>query len=153
MSDEVPLQDVIEFAAEQYEEESEKFEGELPNRGEVEITRRASNLLSTIKNVEAMEAHEEMDDPSEEDVTGALTEDAVDILVGVGLLAAEYDLDIVESFRERRDIVENLRGVETREDLEAALEGTDIDIELPTQTGDNVDMEGYNHGDEGRGYD
>jgi hypothetical protein len=135
MADETETEDALtfaemmDFAAERVADEIEDFPGEVPNHAPSLLVADMGNLHGTVMNIQMAEANEEMDDPEDEAIANALEEDVVDILLALGALAAEYDLDVASAFEERKEMMENhaaledaLSEAETEEEQMAALE-------------------------------
>jgi hypothetical protein len=165
---EVTLAEAVEFARGMAADEVADFEGEVPKHAPGLIASRGTDLVQTVTNIEMARASERVESPDDEQVQNAVTEDAVDILLALGALAYEYDIDIVEAFEDRMSLVEDYRAfeeamedVETRdeaieavdehmtEELSAAMgqgmSGGALSGATPIEPGDNVDDEDYEH--------
>lgn len=154
MSEDLTFGEMMGFIKDRVDEETEDFEGDLPNHAAALLVSTSNDLLQTVTNISVVEANEEMEDPTDEEITEALAEDAVDVLLALGTLQEEYDLDIAEAFSDRMTFVENYQnfeeavdGAETQaEVMEAFEEHMDEDAEeLLGQmgVGTNVDDDDY----------
>lgn len=152
-AEESTLAEVMEFTAEQVEREDDEFEDDMPNHAGVLINQRASELLNTLANIEVAEEMDDVRDPTEDEKRDALAEGAVDILLALGALAYEQDLDISSAYHERKELMEAIAEAETQEEMMAAILGDeDIDLEAMmgggnVEVGDNVDADDYEHDD------
>jgi hypothetical protein len=139
----------------------------VPNHAPGLIVGRASDLQTTVTNIEMAKAMETVEDPDEEAIQSAIEEDAVDILLALGTLAFEYDIDIAETFRQRVELIEDYRNFEdAMEEAESQEEMMDaIDEHMSeeldqmigggfggmggnlggVEAGTNVDAEDYDH--------
>lgn len=152
--DAVTLAEMLSFSADQVDQEVDTFDGDVPKHAARLLTGNAADLQRTIVNIEMARANESQHDPSDEHVKEALEEDAVDVLLSVGALAHEYDLDLATAFSERMEFIEDyqnlkeaLEDAETREEkLDAFDEHMDESAEELMQgveAGTNVDSEDY----------
>jgi len=156
--------EMMEFAAGEVADEADSFEGDVPNHAGRLLSANVANLLQTITNIEMARAAENAPDPEDDQVTQAIEEDAVDILLALGALRYEYDLDLAAAFEERMEFIEDykaledaLEDAETREEaMDAFDEHMDEDAEMPMpmggmgggggiEAGVNVDAEDYDH--------
>lgn len=166
-SEDVTLAEAVEFAREMAADETESFEGDVPRHAPGLLAARGTDLVQTVTNIEMAKASERAEDPSDEQVQNAVVEDAVDILLGLGALVYEYDIDIVSAFEERMQLVEDykafenaMQDVETREEAIEVVDehmteelsqvigggaGNPLEGATPIQPGDNVDSEEYEH--------
>lgn len=154
---EIEFSEMMEFAAGQVEGEADAFDGDVPKHAGKLIAARATDLLQTLTNFQMNEAREGIEDPDDEKMRGAIEDDAVNILLAIGALTYEYDLDLAEAFAERMAFIkdykkmeEALQNAETEEEaMEALDEHLPEDAEMPMQGGNglepgqNVDAEGY----------
>lgn len=167
----VTLNDAIDFASDRASEESDGFEGEVPAHAGRLLTKRAADLGATITNIQMAQANENAPDIEDDGIAEALSEDAVDIIMALGALDHEYDLDIAGKFEERmeliaayKDFTEAVEDAETQEDIMEAVEehmteeleqtmgGGQPMGQAPTiEPGDNVDAEEYDHDDVNKG--
>lgn len=121
---------MMDFATSQVESEVTEFQGEMPNHAGTLLNQRATDVLGTLTNIQVARAHEEAEDPTDEEIRDALAEDAVDILLALGALKYEYDLDIKGAFEDRKEYVQMMEAAETQEELiEAMLEAEGVDKE------------------------
>jgi len=161
----ITFESIMDFATEQVAEEADEFAGDIPNHAGTLLNQRATEVLGTLTNIQVARAHEGADDPTDEEVRDALAEDAVDILLALGALKYEYDLDIEGAFEARREQVIAMQNADSMEELmEAMMEAQDIDPEempMPVpmapgeagdgpEPGDNVDSEDYDPEDRDR---
>lgn len=162
---EITLTETIEFARGMVEDEEDSFNGDVPNHAPGLLAARGSDVVQTVTNIKMARASERVDDPTDEQVQNAIVEDAVDILLALGALSYEYDLDIAEAFEERRELVADYEAFEdAMEDVETQEEAIDVVDEhmteelsevmggndalsgaTPIQPGDNVDDKEYDH--------
>jgi hypothetical protein len=167
----VTLNDAIDFASDRAGEESDGFEGDVPNHAGRLLAKRAADLGATITNIQMARANENAPDIEDEGVAEALSEDAVDIIMALGALDHEYGLDIAGKFEERmelisayKDFTDAVEDAETQEDimeavdehmteeLEQTMGGGQPMGQAPTiEPGDNVDAEEYEHEDVNKG--
>lgn len=168
----VTLAKAIEFASERAGEEVESFEGDVPEHAAGLVVSRASNLLSTTTNVKMAEANEQAPDVEAEDISKALAEDVVDIIMALGALDYEYDLDIAGTFEERMELIEAykdfndaIEDAESQEEMMNAVDehmteeleevmggGMGQPMGSSPDIGDNVDAEDYDHAETERSY-
>lgn len=163
----VTLAEAVEFAREMAADETEAFQGDVPRHAPGLLAARGTDLVQTVTNIEMAKASERAEDPTDEQVQNAVVEDAVDILLGLGALVYEYDIDIVSAFEERMQLVEDYKAfenamedVETREEAIEVVDehmteelsqvigggmGNPLEGATPIQPGDNVDSEEYEH--------
>lgn len=159
------IEEVLDFASSAVEDEADDFDGDVPDHSARLIVSRATDLLQTTTNIDMAQASDAQDDPSDESITGALEEDAVDILLALGALQFEYDLDIATAFEERAQLIEDYMefeaAVEDVETEEAAMEAFDehmahhMDEDLDmggVHAGMNVDSEDYDHDETDRSF-
>lgn len=163
---EVTLQEAIDFATDMAEKESNDFEGDVPKHAHSLLAARATDLSRTLDNIAMAEASERAEGFSEEQQKTAITEDAVDILLALGGLNHEYDLDIVGKFEDRMELVADYEALqEAMEDVEEQDEMVEVMDEHMTEelaevlgvggmrgqqppqieAGVNVDDEDYEH--------
>ena len=166
MADDLTFVEMMEFVDDRVDEETADFNGELPNHAASLLVSTADDLLQTVTNVRILKADEDVDDPSDDEVVEALSEDAVDLLLALGSLRAEYDLDIAEAFSDRMRFVENYQNFEedvddssTPDEVMAAFEEhMDEDAEEllaqmgGVEAGMNVDDDGYEHEETSRSF-
>lgn len=176
MEDPTDFAEMLQFAADQAASEDDDFAGTVPEHADRLIVSTAANLQKTLVNVEMTEASEQADDPNESAVQNALEEDVVDIILAIGALKYEYDLDIADALEERIEFMEDfqafeeaMREAEDEEERMAVMDEymTDEIAEkmgggmggqqmmsggMPIEPGDNVDDEDYDHDEEGRAY-
>jgi len=157
------LAEALDAAAEMAATESDEFDGDVPEHAPSLVVSRAENLLETARNIEMMEASENVEDVPDEAKVEPIEHDVVDILLALGTLQHEKDgLDIPTAFRERMSLVEDYQAFEeaiadadSREEamdavdehmtdaLEDAL-GEDGMVQPPrVDVGENVDRENY----------
>lgn len=170
-TDIVDFEELFQFAADRAAGEDDDFDGSVPHHADRLIVSTAADLQKTLVNVEMTEASETADDPNEDAVRSALEEDVVDIMLAIGALKYEHDLDIATAFEERIEFMKEFREFEEAmreaDDDEEQMEVMD---ELMTdeiaehmghgmmaagggvQPGDNVDNDDYDHDEEGRAY-
>jgi hypothetical protein len=156
MSDDLTFEEAFNFVEERVAEETEDFSGELPDHAASLLVSTSNDLLQTVTNTRIIRADEDADDPTDEQVAEALAEDAVDLLLALGSLRAEYDLDIAEAFSDRMSFVQNYQDFEAAiddssspEEIEEAFD-THMDESMEEvmggmgiEAGDNVDDDDY----------
>lgn len=164
MSEDLTLVEMMDFVEKRVAEETEDFNGDLPDHAASLLVSTSNDLLQTVTNTRIVQADEDADDPTDEQIAEALAEDAVDLLLALGSLRAEYDLDIAEAFSDRMSFVQNYQDFEeaiddssSPEEIEEAFD-THMDESMEEvmggmgiEAGDNVDDDGYEHDDTGRG--
>jgi hypothetical protein len=137
--DSLTFEAIMEFATDQVESENDEFPGEFPKHAGTLLSTRANELLTTLTGIQVARAHEEADDPDDEEIQTAVAEDAVDILLALGALKFEYDLNIAEAFEERRDQILAFQNADSMEEMmETMMEAEGVnpeDIEMPAQPG------------------
>lgn len=165
--EDVTLEEAIDFAQDMAETEVEDFEGDVPNHAPALLAARATDLGQTLTNIEMAKASERAEDPTDEQVKQAVVEDAIDIFLALGALQYEYDIDLVDAFEDRRQLVADYRafeeamdGTETKEEAIEAVDehmtdelsevigggvGSPLDGATPITPGENVDGEEYDH--------
>lgn len=162
--DALTVDEMMEFVAGEVKREEDDVDGDVPNHAAKMIASRATDLLQTLTNIEMAEIREGVEDPSEEDVRSAVEEDAVDILLSIGALQHEYDLDLASAFADRMDFIEDYKAfedavddAETQEEvMEAFDEYTPEDADPPmgmggaggVEVGQNVDADDYDADDD-----
>lgn len=119
MDDAISFAQMMAFAVERVETEMDEFPGEVPGHAESLLVADIGALHGTLMNVQMAQANEEMDDPDEDAIQNALESDVVDIILALGALKKEYDLDIVEAFEDRMEMIR------THEALQAAMESAE----------------------------
>lgn len=167
----ITLEDAIEQAADLARQESDAFEGEVPDHAAGLLVKRAVDLQTTERNAAMARSNEQAAAPSDEQVATSIEQDAVDIVLALGALQHEYpDLDIGQAFAERLETIQAYQdfqaAVEEAENEEEVMEAMDehLDEELKEAMGaqmgggpsiapgDNVDNEDYDHEEEGRSF-
>lgn len=158
--DELTIDDVMAFAGEQVDIESENADHDMPNHAETILNSRVADLLHTVENIEMAASEGNIDGTDDERALEALQADVVDIILAVGAFVSERDLDITTALNDRIEEIDSLREFESRldecetdEEIVDALEetmGEDMkdhpmvqQMESGVETGDNVDMENY----------
>lgn len=161
----VGLAEAMDFVRGEVEAETEDFEGDVPNHAARLLSANVSDLLQTLTNIEMADASENIESPSEDDISDAVVEDAVDILMGLGALCYEYDLDLSSAFAARMQTIEDYKAfeaaVEDAESEEAVMDAMDEHLDedqmppmgggMPS-VGENVDADDYDHDQEGKAY-
>lgn len=112
----ITLHEAIEFAIGRVENEVEEFDGDVPNHAPSLLVSDIGALHGTMMNIQMAENANQMEDPDDDAIASALESDAVDILLALGALAKEYNLDIASAFEER------VETIEAHDAMEAALE-------------------------------
>lgn len=153
MSDEsdedVTLAEAIELGAEQAEREQDSFEGEMPDHAHTLLIRKAANLIGTVSNIEITEESDIAEDPEVDEIKEAVGEDAVEIILALGALAYEYDLDLVDRFEDRKEFMELVQDADTMEELMREMDEIDESLVEP---GDDVTSDDYDPDDPDRHY-
>lgn len=170
----ITFAEIMEFAAEQIERETENVEAEVPDHGVELIVSNASSLLRAQTALEFENSQEEdiedfearPDDEQRKD----LEEGVVELLLAIGALVEERDLDVEGAFRERRDFTEAYndfqeaaQDAESHQEVVEAMEEhlgdkVDADAMMPQgqpmqmgggiEPGDNVDADDYDAEDD-----
>lgn len=172
-TEEATLSEALAFASEMAGEEADKFAGEVPDHSARLISARATDLVQSLINIEMAEASEKAEDPTDEQIRDVVTDDAVDILLALGALVYEYDIDIAEAFEERKALIEDYKAFEDAvedaetekevldavdeymtEELEAMMGGQmgALNGATPLEPGDNVDADDYEHEETGKSF-
>lgn len=165
----ITFEEIMEFAEGQIGRELDQVDAEVPDHGAELVVTNASNLLksqtalrfeeSRAENEESFEAR------PEEERRKDLEEAVVEILLAIGALVHENDLDVADAFRERRDFTESFNAfqdeaadADTHEEImEAADKHLDEEIgdvqpvggqPMSIEPGDNVDDEDYDAEDD-----
>jgi hypothetical protein len=154
--DAITFEELFDFVNSRVEEESAEFSGDLPNHASSLLVSTANDILQTTTNVDIVRADEDADSPTDEDIANTLEEEVVDLLLALGSLQSEYDLDVSEALRERMSFVENYKefqekveDVESEEKVMEIFEETmDESMEevmggMGIEAGDNVDDDDY----------
>lgn len=140
-STETTLADALDWATTRVADEEDNFPGDMPNHAGTLLAKRAMEVLTTLTNIQTMRAHEEQEDPTDEEVREALAENAVDIFLGLGALQYEYDLDIADAFEARQEQIEMFEEADSMEELIEAvmasqnLDKDDLPMPIPMQPG------------------
>lgn len=140
---ELTLQEVLDFSHERAEKEIESFNGDIPKHAANLIVRRAADLLATVNNVRMVEANEDVDGYSDEEIANNIQGAAVDLLMVFGTLEMEWDTDITDAFERRMETVnayaefeEAMQDAETEEEMiEAMDEHMSEEVEKVLQSG------------------
>lgn len=160
--DAITFGELFDFVNSRVEEESAEFSGDLPNHASSLLVSTANDILQTTTNVDIVRADEDADNPTDEDIANTLEEGVVDLLLALGSLHSEYDLDVSKALRERMSFVENYKEFQEKvEDVESEEKVMEIFEETMDEdaselfnrvgVGDNVDDDDYEHDDTGRG--
>jgi hypothetical protein len=172
MSDEPTLTDVLDFAQDVIERESDDFSGDVPDHSLRLLAYRAAEPLRTKTDVEM--ANELSDDEGEiaanEDIfVDELEEQIVEVLFAIATIQTEYDVDIVSAYQDRRESIENVMAFEDEldedadpEDVRAAMDehlSDDLEEQMmggadvaDITAGTNVDDDDYDHDQTERSY-
>jgi NTP pyrophosphatase (non-canonical NTP hydrolase) len=169
----ITLAELLEFSEERIENETEGFQGDIPDHGARMIASYSTDLLQTLSTIEVQEAREDVDDPTDEYISEAVADDLVNVLMAVMATALEHDVDLgeaaeehVEFVRDYHEMHEALADVETQDEAaevfdehmgdhaeanpiaeaEQAMDMTSI------EPGDNVDDDEYDHDREDKSY-
>lgn len=124
--EELTFAEMMEFASGRVETESEQFPGEVPDHAPSLLVSDIGALHGTLMNIQMAQSNDELEDPSEEQITAAIEEDVVDILFSLGALSREYDLDIASAFEDR---IEQVRNYEALEEAMQNAEGQEEQME------------------------
>lgn len=164
--DSVSLEDAFEFASSTAEGEVESFKGDVPDHSAGLVAARSTDLIETLKNADMARASERAEDPTEEQIREAVVEDIIDILLAIGTVKYEYDLDIASAFKERQSLIEDYKKFEEAvgnaesqsevidamdehmsEELSEMLDGQmeALNNSRSLEPGDNVDADDYDH--------
>lgn len=161
-STELSFGDVMAFGVEQSEMEADDFPGDVPNHAGTLLSQRVSELLQTLANVQITRAHEEIENPDDEEISEAIAQDAVDILLALGTLKHEYGLDIESAFEARKEQIEMFQSVDSQQELmqammeSEAIDGDELPIAMPgaeetqPEPGDDVTDDDYDSDDPDR---
>ena len=109
--------EVIDFAVGEAEHGEEQFDGELPQHSGELVVREASDLLKTITQIDFTIADETKEDYSDEEISGSLSNDVVDLIMAIGAVKHEYDLDIEGAVQTRMTIIEARKNSETQQEF------------------------------------
>ena len=147
----------MEFVDEKVAHEDDNFEGDMPNHGAELLVNTASDLLQTLVNCRVAEAE---DTDYEPDKQKMLTKDSVDVLLALGSLRSEYDLNIAEAFEERMNEIEKYQELEEAmedaetvdERMEVLDEHLDEDEIANMMAGANPMTEEYDHDESGKAF-
>lgn len=149
-TDDITFAAIMDFATEQVAEEAEDFAGDIPNHAGTLLNQRATEVLGTLTNIQVVRAHEEADDPTDEEMRDALAKDAVDILLALGAL--KYDLDIEGAFEARRDQILAMQNADSMEEfIEAMMEAQDIEegeMSMPVPMAPGAEGDGPESGED-----
>lgn len=171
--EEITLSEALAFSSEMAGKEVDQFSGDVPKHAARLITARSTDMMQTIINIEMARASERAKDPTDEQIQNALVEDAVDILLAIGTLVYEYDVDIPAAFAERKSLIEDYtkfeEAIENAETDEEIMDAVDeyMTEELESmmdggmgalggaralEPGDNADADDYEHEETGRSF-
>lgn len=132
----------------QIEDDIADWEGEIPQHSQRILLNAVQEVMDTLTDIEGVNANEEMEDYTEEEEEELLADAAVDVLYALGAYKWEHDLDIEESFRERRELLSDIRDADSREELlrakmgDEAFEKLQESLDHP-QPGDDVSRDDY----------
>jgi len=150
--------EMMEFVDEKVAHEDDNFEGDMPNHGAELLVNTASDLLQTLVNCRVAEAEDTDYSPDKQKM---LTKDAVDVLLALGSLRSEYDLDIAEAFEERMNDINKYQELEEEmEDAETVDERMEVldehldedEIANMMAGGQNPMTEEYDHDESGKAF-
>lgn len=157
-SDALTFAEMMDFVEEEVKEEKSNFSGEVPNHAAKLLVARSSEILTNMASIDMQNANEEKEDVGDDAFRGALEEGVVEVLLTVGALKHEYNLDIEEAFEERiqhvRDFKEFEEAMEEADGQEDVMEAFDEHMgehaeESPfVEPGDNVDSDEYDADDD-----
>lgn len=127
--DAISFEEMMAFAVGRVETEMDEFPGDVPEHADSLLVADIGALHGTLMNIQMAESNEEMDDPDEDAIQNALESDVVDIILAIGALSKEYDLNVAEAFEERMETIRShealqaaMADAETQEEQMAALE-------------------------------
>jgi hypothetical protein len=154
---ELTFSEMMEFVDQKVQYEDSDFDGEMPNHGAELLVNTASDLLQTLVNCRVAEAENTDYEP---DTADMLQKDAVDVLLALGSLRSEYDLNIAEAFEDRMNDIEKYQELEeAMKDAETVDERMDVldehldeDEIAEMMAGGNPMTEEYEHDESGRGF-
>lgn len=119
------LTEAFDFAAQRAAEEVEGFDGEVPQHAGRLLGSRVGELQKDITNIGMVEASEKAETYSDEEVADIIGGSVADVLMAIGALQYEYDLNLGEVFRERVQAIKDYKAfeeaMENAEDQEEAI--------------------------------
>lgn len=152
--------EMMDYATDRIDSELDGFNGDVPDHAGGLVNADAGNLMGTIMNVKMALASEDADDPSEEMIAEAIEEDAVNIIMSLGALQREYNLDIAAAFQERIELINDFEEFEEAmsaadshgEEMDAIEEymGEEAEGMFGPEVGSDVSMDDYNPDDPDR---
>lgn len=167
----VTVAEAFEFFAGRSAQEEETFIEEngknFPDHGEALVADSATDLLKTVTSIDmAYDMAEEDDTVAEDEMAENLAESVVDLIAAIGTLKHERDIDIAAAVEERMSFIEDVEAFEEAmsdaetedEKIEAMDEHLTEELEeamgitQPTEVGDNVDNDDYDHEGVGRSF-
>lgn len=145
MSDDLTFAEMMDVATDKIEDEYEEYNGTPPNHSIRMLAVRAADVLDVSTSVDVGGADEDVEAFTDEEEREVITESIIDVLLTIGAVKYEYNLDIESAFREQMEQIEAyiesdsmeefLEETMTEEELEELMDGVD--------TGDNVDDDEY----------
>lgn len=147
---ELTFEEVMSGAEEHIEAEQEGFEGDIPKHAGRLLVQRAADLNGTLANIAIAQADEGEAEITDEEVAASLEEDVVEVILAIGALRYEYDLDIESAVTARLELMEAVRGAETQEEVMRAMMGDEEFEEMMEnpmmggpEPGDDVSADDY----------
>jgi hypothetical protein len=158
MSDdtELTVEELFDFISDEAESAADEYDGEVPNHAASVLLSRVDDLHTTMRNIEMAEMIDGIDDPTDEEITQSIRDEVVNIVLSIGGLEYEYDLDLATAIDERLELIESVNAFEAAADeadsKEEMMEAMDehLSDELAEEMqrgdvaiGDNVDADDY----------
>jgi len=164
--DNITWNEMVTFMTDEVAEHVEEIDHDYQNHGLRELADMATVPLKLSIDNDFVSAHTDDDttESFEHELEGAL----VEVLFAIGTIAYEYDVDIEDAFKQRREImksVSDFREATADADSEAAIRAAmdehltdemqaamDMQMGMGVDVGENVDDDEYDHDGTDRSY-
>jgi hypothetical protein len=155
---ELTFAEMMTFIEEKVEKENDDFDGEIPKHGVELLCSTSTDMLQTLTNCKVAEAENTDYEPNTSEM---LAKDCVDVLLALGSVRSEYNLDIETKFEERMNDINKYQELEeAMEDAETVDERMEVldehldedEIANMMAGGQNPMTEEYDHDESGRGF-
>jgi hypothetical protein len=170
-STDITVAEAFEFFAERSAQEEETFieenDTDFPDHAEALVADSATDVLKTVTSIDmAYDMADDEESVAEDEMAENLAESVVDLIASIGTLKHERDIDIADAIEQRMSFIrdvetfeEAMKDAETEEEkIEAMDEHLTEELEeamgitQPTEVGDNVDADEYDHEGVGRSF-
>lgn len=175
MGDDPELTEVLEFGAEQAADEQDEFDGDLPEHGDSMLLLAATDVmeaamrLNIAEGINVDEDEQEQFEAHQDGLQDAMADSIVDVLLALGSIVYEYDVDtdeVAETFEDRVEFMaayeqyeDAVADAESHEEVMTAIDEIEDEV-LATLGMDNLDgfndgideYSDYDHTESGRGF-